>query len=355
MSATRAATGARPTQQGRGRQRGRRGERLRRLGAAVLAAGALLTLGACAGGPDPVTVGLITKQEVNPYWVTMKEAAQNEAGRENVELLTATGRSDIDVDSQREAIRDMVSRGARGILVTPTDSTALTATIEEARRAGVIVIALDTPVEPGSAVDAFYATDNHEAGRIVGAYAAAKAAELGLEPRVAMLNLAPGIGSGEQRRDGFLEGMGLRPDSPQLVASTDSEGNRDLGKEQMASILAQHNDITVVYTVNEQAGLGAVDALKEAGADLSRMVVVSIDGGCEAMRDAVRPGDIDATAMQFPENMAREGVRSVAQAARGEAAAPTGYLNTGTELITDAPAPGVVSRDVPYGIRNCWG
>lgn len=188
-----------------------------------------------------------------------------------------------------------------------------------------------------------------------GAYAAAKAAELGLEPRVAMLNLAPGIGSGEQRRDGFLEGMGLRPDSPQLVASTDSEGNRDLGKEQMASILAQHNDITVVYTVNEQAGLGAVDALKEAGADLSRMVVVSIDGGCEATRDAVRPGDIDATAMQFPENMAREGVRSVAQAARGEAAAPTGYLNTGTELITDAPAPGVVSRDVPYGIRNCWG
>ena len=64
----------------------RRGQRV---GAALAALGVVLTLGACAGGAEPVTVGLITKQEVNPYWVTMKESAQNEAGRENVDLLDA--------------------------------------------------------------------------------------------------------------------------------------------------------------------------------------------------------------------------------------------------------------------------
>lgn len=148
--------------------------------------------------------------------------------------------------------------------------------------------------------------------------------------------------------------MGLAANSPELVASADSEGNRQLGKQAMEQILTQHADVNVVYTVNEQAALGALDALKAANADLSRMVIVSIDGGCQAMRDAVRPGDIDATAMQFPENMAREGIRSIAGAERG-GQRPSGYLNTGVELITDSPADGVPSRDVPYGIRNCWG
>lgn len=327
--------------------------RLWRASAAAVAIGMTLGLGAC-GRPEAVTIGLITKQEANPYWRTMKQAAQNEADRENVTLLTATGTSDVDVESQRQAIRDMVSRGARGIIIAPTSSTQLNPDLEAARQLGVIVIAVDTPVDPVTAVDAYYATDNAEAGRQVGRYAAAKAQELGLAPKVAMLNLAPGISSGEQRRDGFLEGMGLAANSPELVASADSEGNRQLGKQAMEQILTQHADVNVVYTVNEQAALGALDALKAANADLSRMVIVSIDGGCQAMRDAVRPGDIDATAMQFPENMAREGIRSIAGAERG-GQRPSGYLNTGVELITDSPADGVPSRDVPYGIRNCWG
>lgn len=325
-----------------------------RLASAALALGLTLGLGACAGGPEPVTVGLITKQEENPYWRTMKQTAQNEANRENVDLLTATGESDVDVESQRRAIRDMIGQGAKGIILAPNSSTALNPDIEAARRLGVVVIAVDTPVDPVSVVDAYYATDNLEAGRQVGKYAAAKAAELGLTPRVAMLNLAPGISSGEQRRDGFLEGMGLSADSPELVAGADSQGDRQLGQQAMQTILSQHPDVNVVYTVNEPAALGALDALKAAGSDLGRMVIVSIDGGCQAMRDAVRPGDIDATAMQFPQNMAREGIGSIAGAARG-GEQPSGYLNTGVELITDSPASGVPSRDVPYGIRNCWG
>lgn len=332
----------------------RRMRRVWRTSAAALALGLTLGLGACAAGPDPVTIGLITKQEENPYWRTLKEAAQNEADRENVDLLTATGSSDVDVEGQRRAIRDMVGRGAKGIIIAPTSSSALNPDLEAARQLGVVVIAVDTPVDPVSVVDAYYATDNVEAGRQVGRYAAAKVGELGVQPRVAMLDLAPGITSGEQRRDGFLEGMGLAADSPELVASADSQGDRELGQQAMQTILSQHGDVNVVYTVNEPAALGALEALKAAGSDLSRMVVVSIDGGCQAMRDAVRPGDIDATAMQFPENMAREGIQSIAGAARG-GQAPSGYRNTGVELITDSPVSGVPSRDVPYGIRNCWG
>ncbi|MDD9206287.1 hypothetical protein PU560_07360 [Georgenia sp. 10Sc9-8] len=68
----------------------------------------------------------------------------------------------------------------------------------------------------------------------------------------------------------------------------------------------------------------------------------------------MRPGDVDATAQQYPQNMAREGVRALAEAARG-GDEPSGFLDTGVELITGDPAPGVESRDVAFGVRNCWG
>ncbi|MGB7448932.1 MAG: substrate-binding domain-containing protein [Ornithinimicrobium sp.] len=322
------------------------------VGAAALT---LLGLSACSGSDEePVTVGLITKQEENSYWVTMREVAQDVADEEDVELLTATGESDVDVESQIDALESMVEDGADGILIAPNDSTEIVPAIEAAREEGVIVIAVDTPVQPLAAVDAFYGTDNLRAGELVGQYAAVKAEELGLDPQIALLDLAPDISSGELRREGFLDGFGISEGDPEIVGEADTEGDEGLGEEAMADILSDNPDVNVVYTVNEPAALGALTALDDAGADLGEVVVVSVDGGCEAIKNAVRPGDIDATAQQFPENMARKGVTAIADSVRG-GTSPSGYLDTGVELITGDPAPGVDSEDVPFGVRNCWG
>ena len=325
----------------------------RRLTGSMLLAGLVITLGACSDD-EAVTVGLITKQEVNPYWVTMREVAEDTAENNDVTLLTATGTSDVDVRSQQAALQDMVDKGASGILIAPTHSTELLPAIEAAQEQGVLVIAVDTPVDPVDAVAAYFATDNEAAGRLAGQYAAVKAAEMGLEQKIAMLDLAPGISSGEARHTGFLEGFGIAEDDPAIVAMADTEGDRELGEARMAEIIAEHPDVNVIYTVNEPAALGALDALRDAGVSLNSTILVSIDGGCQAIKNAVRPGDIDATAIQFPENMAREGVRALARAARG-GEKPSGFLNTGVELITDDPAPGVKSKDVAFGVRNCWG
>ncbi len=328
-----------------------RGRRLVALGGAVALG---LAVAASGSGQEPVTVGLITKQETNPFWVTMREVAQDTADDQNVELLTATGVSDVDVESQVRALREMTEAGAAGILIAPTDSEAVVPAIEEARQAGVIVIAVDTPTEPRSAVDALFATDNQLAGELIGRYAKAKAEQRGLEPRIALLDLAPGIASGELRRAGFLGGFGIAEGDPQIVGSVDTEGDEAKGRDGMQRLLAQDPGINVVYTVNEPAAFGAVAALKDAGRSMDDVIVVSVDGGCEAIKNGVRPGDIDATSQQYPENMARVGVTAIADVARG-GERPSGYLNTGVELITGDPAPGVESRDVSFGVRNCWG
>ena len=298
-----------------------------------------------------MSVGLIVKRNTNPFWVTMKDTAEATADDDNVKLLTAAGKSDIDNDSQVAALARMTAEGAKGIMITPADSTAIVPAIEKARDAGVTVIALDTPTEPLTAVDALYATNNEQAGELIGRYAKAKATERGIEPRIAMLDLSPGITSGELRHQGFLKGFG---GAPEIVGSVDTLGETARAADGLRALLEKDDGINVVYTVNEPAAFGAAQALKAAGIGDDDVILVSVDGGCDAVKNGVRPGVIDATAQQYPENMARLGVEALAGAARG-GAKPTGYKNTGVELITGDSASGVPSKDVAFGVRNCWG
>ncbi len=326
--------------------------RLVALGAAAVLS---LVFAGCGGDEEQrITVGLITKQETNPFWVTMREVAQDTADDHAVELLTATGRSDVDSQSQVRALENMTERGAKGILIAPTDSTAVVPAIEDARNAGVTVIAVDTPTDPRSAVDALFATNNMRAGELIGRYARAKAGEQGVQPKIAMLDLAPGISSGRLRHDGFLKGFGIEDGDARIVGAVNTEGDEAKGRTGMEQLLRRTPDINIVYTVNEPAAFGAAAVLKAAGKSEDDVIVVSVDGGCDAIKDGVRPGVIDATSQQYPENMAREGVQAIARAARG-GEKPSGYLDTGVELITGDPVDGVESRNVAFGVRNCWG
>ena len=312
-------------------------------------------MAACGGSDeDKVTLGLIVKQDTNPFWVTMRETAQDAAGDNNVELLTAAGRSDVDNESQVAALDDMTRRGAKGILIAPADSTAVVPAIEKARAAGVTVIAVDTPTQPVSAADGLFATDNAKAGELIGRYAKAKAEEQGIEPRIAMLDLAPGITSGALRHDGFLAGFGIPDSDPQIAGAVDTEGDGAKARAGMRRLLQGDPDINVVYTINEPAAFGAADALEAAGKGKDDVILVSVDGGCDAIKDGVRPGVIDATSQQYPENMATKGVEALAAAAR-DGATPPARLDTGVQLITADPVDGVESRDEAFGVRNCWG
>lgn len=300
------------------------------------------------GGGEKVVVGLITKRDTNPFFVKMKEAAQEAAAKNNAELLTAAGKSDTDNQGQVTAIENMTTRGAKGILITPADSEAIVPAIAKAQAAGVKVIALDTPTEPEDAADALFATDNKKAGVLIGQYAKAKFEESGEEPKIALLDLAPGISVGELRHDGFLEGFGIKEGDPSIVGSVNTEGDTAKGQAGMEQLLQKDPDINLVYSINEPSGFGAATALRQAGK--KDVMIVSVDGGCDAITKGVETGVIAATSQQYPQNMARLGVEAVAKNQ-----VKAGYTDTGVELITGDPAEGVPSKDVAYGKENCWG
>ncbi len=318
-----------------------------------------IALAGQASAAESVTVGLITKTESNPFFVKMKEGASAEAKKQGAKLLTGAGAKDGDNEGQVTALENMVNAGAKGILITPSDTKAIVPTIQKARSQGVLVIALDTATEPQTAVDALFATNNFNAGLLIGEWA--KAAFAGKKAVIATLDLQPGITVGAQRHNGFLQGMGLAkadPNSsdlvtaPQVVCSQDTHGDQAEGQAAMENCLSKNPDINLVYTINEPAAFGAWTAIRAAGKD-KEITIVSVDGGCRGVQGVV-DGKIAATSQQYPLKMATLGVEAVVKFAKG-GAKPTGYTDTGVTLITDKPQAGVPSKDSKFGTANCWG
>ncbi|MCO6005171.1 sugar ABC transporter substrate-binding protein [Actinoallomurus purpureus] len=328
----------------------------RRTGAIVAIAALSLVAAGCGNGSKgsssggDITVGLITKTDTNPFFVKMKEGAQKEAQAKGVKLMTAAGKFDGDNASQVTAVENMIAAGVKGILITPSDTKAIVPSLQKAKAKGIEIIALDTPPDPQSSADALFATNNLNAGVLIGKYA--KAA-FGTKPaKIAMLDLAPGITVGVLRHNGFLQGFGIKQGDPSIACQQDTQGDQAKGQTAMENCLQKAPDINLVYTINEPAALGAFTALKSAGKE-KNVMIVSVDGGCTGVK-AVQSGQIAATSQQYPLKMAAQGVDSVVDFAKGGKKA-TGYTDTGVNLVTSKAQPGVDSKDVQFGLSNCWG
>jgi len=350
----------------------------RRIGSAIAAGCALLiplATAACGGddssssggGGDKPIAGLITKTDTNPFFVKMKEGAQQAATKEGIELQTFAGKQDGDNESQVAAIENLISAGAKGFMITPSDSKAIVPSIDKARQAGLLVIALDTPTDPPDAVDATFATDNYQAGLLIGQWAKAKFEKDGKQAKIAMLDLnANQVSVDVQRDQGFLEGFGVNvgdktkigdENDPRIAGHDVTDGAEDGGRTAMENLLQKDPTINLVYTINEPAAAGAYQALKAAGKEKD-VTIVSVDGGCPGV-DNVKAGVIGATSMQFPLKMASLGVEAISKFAKDgtkpENTAGKNFVDTGVELITDQPQTGVTAKDSTWGKENCWG
>jgi fructose transport system substrate-binding protein len=367
----------------------RRGVRL----AAVVAltAAASLTFAACGGGGDtgtpgaeggggggggePVAVTLITKTSTNPFFIAMQEGAKAAGEKNGVTITTAAGKADGDTDTQVKAIEAAVARGDKGILITPAAAGVNTA-IENARNAGLYVIALDTPPDPPDVVDITFATDNFKAGELIGKWAAAQMN--GQKATIAMLDLFNDkIVSVDVNRDqGFLTGMGIdvadkakngdeaktgkytggEGGDYEIVCNEPTQGASDEGKTAMENCLSKSKEINLVYTINEPAAGGASEALSAAGV---KATIVSVDGGCDPGLKLVKEGVIGATSQQYPVKMAELGVEAIKKIAEGgekPANSPgLDFYDTGVALVTDKKVEGVESISVAEGEELCWG
>ena len=319
------------------------------------------------GGGGGEKVGLITKTETNPFFVKMKEGARSEASKLGLDLQSFAGKKDGDNESQVAAVESLIGAGAKGILITPNNSSAIVPSIDKARQQGLLVVALDTELEPPDAADATFATDNYKAGLLIGQWAKAKFEKEGKQAKIAMLDLNPeGVSVDVQRDQGFMEGFGIEvgdntqigdEEDPRIVGHDVTDGAEEGGRTAMENLLQKDSGINLVYTINEPAAAGAYEALKAAGKQKD-VTIVSVDGGCPGVAN-VKKGIIGATSQQYPLKMAEMGVEAVSAFAKdGTKPQPESgkdFIDTGVTLISDEPMDGVESKDTAFGLENCWG
>src|SRR6476469_2091667 len=187
-----------------------------------------------------VKVGLITKDATNPFFVKMRAGATQAAKKLGAKLSYAAGKSSSDNASQIAAIENMT---------TAADGKAENAAIAKARKRGVIVIALDSPTVPPSATNALFATNNFNAGVLIGKYA--RAATKGKKVTIGMLDEHAGSSVGALRHNGFLKGFGINKGNPQIACIGNGEGQTAPSQTAMENCIQKNPNINVVYTINE--------------------------------------------------------------------------------------------------------
>jgi ABC-type sugar transport system substrate-binding protein len=284
----------------------------------------ILSLIRPADAAEAVKIGFITKFPV-PFFATMENAAKAyAAAHPGVEIVFGQGASATDIEGQIALIESMVTKGVKGIALTPVDPTVAPA-LDKAIAAGVKVVLMDNNIPDWKGRSALATTDNYNAGKIAGEYLKSvlkKGDTLGI------LEGVPGVPSLDDRVKGMLEG--LKGVDVKIVAKGATDCTEEKGLNVAQDILTANPNLTSIYAACGPPAAGAARAIKNANAK-RHVILVGFDFCC-GEAEAITAGLEDASVAQFPAKMAELGVDALVRSIRGEKV--ESLIDSGAALVT---------------------
>ncbi|MEV5727435.1 substrate-binding domain-containing protein [Streptomyces pharetrae] len=274
--------------------------------AAVVGATSLLHGGSSAAKPEKIGLSLSTLN--NPFFVQIREGAQERAEQLGVDLTVTDAQNDA--SQQANQLQNFTSEGVGSIIVNPVDSDAAGPSVRAAGEADIPVVGVDRGVNKADTA-ALVASDNVEGGRL-GARALAE--KLGGKGTIVILQGQAGTSASRERGAGFAAGLKEFP-GIRVVAEQPADFDRTKGLDVMTNLLQAHPDIDGVFAENDEMALGAIKAL---GARAGKSVqVVGFDGTPDGLK-AVEAGTLYASVAQQPKELGRIAVDNALRAADGE-------------------------------------
>jgi len=174
----------------------------------------------------------------------------------NIELVIQS--SDVDIQGQIGAVRNMINEGVNAIIINPNSPTAFDPVFAQAKEAGILVIATDAEV---SSPDALYVgIDQTDYGRKGCAWLAEA---LNGQGKVVTINGVAGHPANEMRATGCREALAAAP-GIQVVNEANANWDQAQGQQTMQNLLATYPDINGVY-VQDGMAAGAWRAIEAAG------------------------------------------------------------------------------------------
>lgn len=252
------------------------------------------------------TLALAVSTLDNPFFVTLKEEAEKKAQELGYKLVVLDSQNDP--AKELANVEDLAVRGAKVLLINPTDSDAVGNAVAIANKKNIPVITLDRGANKGDVVS-HIASDNVAGGKMAGDFIAEK---VGKNAKVIQLEGIAGTSAARERGEGFkqtVEANGFA-----LLASQPADFDRTKGLNVMENLLASHSAAKAVFAQNDEMALGALRAIKAAGKDI---LVVGFDGTDDAVK-AVQGGKLAATIAQQPEKIGELGVETADKVLKGE-------------------------------------
>lgn len=252
------------------------------------------------------TIALAISTLDNPFFVTLKEGAEQKA--------KALGYNLVVLDSQNNPAKELANvedvsvRGAKVLLINPTDSEAVGNAVAVANRHHIPVITLDRGANKGSIVS-HIASDNIAGGKMAGDFIAEK---VGKNAKVIQLEGIAGTSAARERGEGFKQAIDAH--HFELLSSQPADFDRTKGLNVMENLLAVNSTAQAVFAQNDEMALGALRAIKASG---KTMLVVGFDGTDDAVK-AVKSGHLAATIAQQPEKIGELGIETADKVLKGE-------------------------------------
>ncbi|MDG6231545.1 ribose ABC transporter substrate-binding protein RbsB [Glaesserella parasuis] len=252
------------------------------------------------------TIALAISTLDNPFFVTLKEGAEKKAKELGYNLVVLDSQNDP--AKELSNVEDVTVRGAKVLLINPTDSEAVGTAVAVANKKNIPVITLDRGANKGNVVS-HIASDNVAGGKMAGDFIAEK---IGKNAKVIQLEGIAGTSAARERGEGFKQA--IEANQFELLASQPADFDRTKGLNVMENLLASHGSAKAVFAQNDEMALGALRAIRASGKNI---LVVGFDGTDDAVK-AVNGGQLAATIAQQPEKIGELGVEVADKVLKGE-------------------------------------
>ena len=243
---------------------------------------------------QPLRIGMTFQELNNPYFVTMKQALEEAAASIGATVVTTDARHDV--AKQIGDVEDMIQKKVDILLLNPTDSTGVQSAVRSAKKANLVVVAVDANAQ--GPVDSFVGSKNTDAGRLACEYLAKSIGEKG---DVAILDGIPVVPILE-RVKGCREALAKYP-GIKVVSTQNGKQERATALTVTENILQANKDLKGIFSVNDGGSMGALAAIEASGKDVK---LASVDGAPEAIKAMQKPGSkFIATTAQYPRDQIR--------------------------------------------------
>jgi len=289
---------------------------------------------AASGKSKSFTIAVIPQGSTHEFWKSIHAGAMKAAGDETaqgiqVHVIWKGPMREDDREQQVQVVEGFTTQRVDGIVLAPFDKNALVRPVEEATRAGIPTVVIDSGLESPDPIS-FVASNNYHGGELA---AEEMSRLLGGKGKVLLLRYQEGVFSTEQREKGFEEKIKTFPGITLVSSNQYAGATRDTAKSATENLLNRYgNEIDGLFTPNESSTAGALLALEDAGR-AGKIRFVGFDTS-DIFVQALRDGKLQGVVVQNPFRIGELGVKTVVAHLLGRPVEKR--VDTGVTLITPA-------------------